>query len=225
MSISQKIEDELFEEKSLLAVYLKSRSYAANRLDQVIRCIAGTTFAAMAIYLWLSKSDLFGIAVKSVSSWTSLGFSYSTQILGFLVAGFTIFSTMTRTEIFIALSHANHDTLGVSQLKFIFLSFLRVFISHIFLIFMCVAITLLKDTSGIYLGSLVDGGLAIFIKKIGVTIFMPTLGYLIISTLLHLKTFLWNLYQSIVIAIAGSATLYELDQQQAARSKSSGSNP
>lgn len=217
MSGAAEIMQELFAEKSLLHVYRNSVSYSENRFDLWVRITALVILCAASVIIIFSKSDLFPIAVKSITSWLSLGFTYSTTILGFLVAGFTIFSTMTRTEVFIALARKRHDTLGVSQLNFIFFSFLRVFILHILLIFACVLVSMLKDSSGIYLSILHDDHLSIAIKKFAVLIILPVIGYLIISTLLHLKTFVWNLYQSIIIAVAGAAVLYELDRAAAKR--------
>ncbi len=215
MSGATEIMKELFAEKSLLHVYRNSRSYSENRFDLCIRIATLVILCAASLILIISAPDLFPIAVKSITSWLSLGFTYATTILGFLVAGFTIFSTMTRTEVFIALARKKHDTLGVSQLKFIFFSFLRVFILHITLIFSCVAVTMLKDSSAVYLSVLHDDRLSILIKKIAVLVILPVIGYLIVSTLLHLKTFVWNLYQSIIIAVTGAAVLYELDRAAA----------
>ncbi len=145
MSGATEIINELFAEKSLLHVYRNSGSYSENRFDLCMRIATLAILCAASLILIISTPDLFPVAVKSITSWLSLGFTYATTILGFLVAGFTIFSTMTRTEVFIALARKKHDTLGVSQLKFIFFSFLRVFILHITLIFACVVVTMLKD--------------------------------------------------------------------------------
>ena len=142
MSGAAEIMKELFAEKSLLHVYRNSGSYSENRFDLSIRVATLVILCATSLVLLISKPDLFPVAVKSITGWLSLGFTYATTILGFLVAGFTIFSTMTRTEVFIALARKKHDTLGVSQLKFIFFSFLRVFILHIVLIFACVVVTM-----------------------------------------------------------------------------------
>jgi hypothetical protein len=212
MTGAAEIMQELFTERSLLHVYRNSGTYSENRFDRCIRIATLVILCAASLTLILSKPDLFPIAVKSITSWLSLGFTYATTILGFLVAGFTIFSTMTRTEVFIALAQKKHDTLGVSQLKFIFFSFLRVFILHIVLIFTCVTVSMLKDSSGIYLSVLHDGHISVTIKQIAVVFILPVIGCLIISTLLHLKTFVWNLYQSIIIAVVGAAVLYELDR-------------
>jgi hypothetical protein len=212
MTGAAEIMQELSAERSLLHVYRNSGTYSENQFDRRIRIATLVILCVASLTLILSKPDLFPIAVKSITSWLSLGFTYATTILGFLVAGFTIFSTMTRTEVFIALAQKKHDTLGVSQLKFIFFSFLRVFILHIVLIFTCVAVSMLKDSSGIYLSILHDDRISVTIKQIAVLFILPVIGYLIISTLLHLKTFVWNLYQSIIIAVAGAAMLYELER-------------
>ena len=143
-----------------------------------------------------------------------MGFNYSITILGFLVAGFTIFATMTKVEIFIALTLTSHKAENVSHIKFIFYSFLRVFINHIMLLFACVSTTMLKDSSSIYLSALsIDSDVSIRIKKIGVILVFPIIGFLVINAILQLKTFVWNLYQSIIVAIAGAITLHEIEKR------------
>lgn len=220
MSGSDAIQKELFEEKSLFDVYRKSASYSQNSFDMTIEIVSGVTLIAISLYVALFHREFFRFSVSAINDWLNLGFTYSVTILGFLVAGFTIFSTMTRTEIFIALAACKHKTIDTSQLKFVFYSFLRVFILHIALLFLCVIVTMLRDTSRIYLGVLSRSSDATLIKEIFVTLLVPVTGYLIISSLLHLKTFVWNLYQSIIIAVAGAAALYELEQASRSRPNS-----
>jgi hypothetical protein len=208
------IASELFQDKSLLAVYWQSSSYAQNTFDKWVKIITVVVLVGLSAYLGYSKTDLFPIAVKSIASWLALGFNYSITILGFLVAGFTIFATMTKVEIFIALTRATHREQNVSHIKFIFYSFLRVFINHIMLLFACVGTTMLKDSSLIYLGLLADGDAVIRIKKIAVAVMLPIIGYLLVNAMLQLKTFVWNLYQSVIIAIAGAITLHETAEKK-----------
>lgn len=215
MSTSDKIAAELFRDKSLLAVYRHSAFYAENRLDRWVKIVSGAMLVCLAIYIAWSRADLYPAAVKSISSWTTMGFDYSITILGFLVAGFTIFSTMTKVEIFIALTLATHKTENVSYIKFIFYNFLRVFINHIALLAICVAITMMRDTSPIYLKLLALDDASIFhVKRAIVVVLFPLLGYVVINAILQLKTFVWNLYQSIILAIAGAVTLHEINQSK-----------
>lgn len=213
MSVTDTIVAELFQDKSLLAVYRHSTSYAVNRLDKWVKAGSATVLVLLAIDVMLSHGDRYATAVKSISSWTAIGFNYSITILGFLVAGFTIFATMTKVEIFIALTMARHKTENVSHIKFIFYSFLRVFINHIILLFACVIIMMMRDASPIYLGLLpFDEPSIISIKRGVVIVIFPVLGYLVINAMLQLKTFVWNLYQSVIVAIAGAVTLHYTDQ-------------
>jgi len=214
MTVSDRISAELFQDKNLLAVYRQSSSYAQNTFDKSVKIVSLVLLVVMSAYLIFSKSDLFPVAVKSISSWVALGFNYSITILGFLVAGFTIFATMTKVEIFIALTQATHKTENISHIKFIFYSFLRVFINHIILLFACVGTTMLKDSSAIYLSAFADGDTIIRIKKAAVMIVLPIVGYLLINAMLQLKTFIWNLYQSVIVAIAGAITLHEIGERK-----------
>ncbi len=215
MSAIDHIESELFKEKGLLSVYLKSNSYGENGFDRTVKSGTGILLTVCSIYLPFSRSDLFTVAGRAVVDWVSLGFTYSITILGFLVAGFTIFATMTKVEMFITLSQIRHKTKDVSQLKFIFYSFLRVFISHIMLLFIAVSISMARDCSPIYLTAMsLSAAKVILSKKIAVLILLPTVGSILISSVLQLKTFVWNLYQSIIVTVAMAAQLYENDRQK-----------
>lgn len=213
MNISDTIAAELFQDKSLLAVYRHSTSYAENRFDKWVKIGSAAVLVLLAIDIFVSNGDRYATAVKSISSWTAIGFNYSVTILGFLVAGFTIFATMTKVEIFIALTVTRHKTENVSHIKFIFYSFIRVFINHIALLFACVIITMMRDASPIYLGLVSSNEPSIIsIKKAAVIVIFPILGYLVINAMLQLKTFVWNLYQSVIVAIAGAVTLHHTNQ-------------
>lgn len=212
MTEPHKIHSELSKEKSLWEVYCASRSYSENRLDRAARLLTAIALLTLSFSCFFVRLDVFPAAARATVNWLNLGFTYAVTILGFLVAGFTIFSTMTRTEIFVALAEQVHPDLQVSQLKFIFHSFIRVFILHILLLMSCILALMLRDMSEIYLSPLSVSD-AILTKKISVVIILPLIGYGLVSALLHLKTFVWNLYQSIIIAIAGAATLLELEQE------------
>lgn len=60
-----------------------------------------------------------------------MGFSFSINTLGFLIAGFTIFATISKPRMMLAMmGHTNKET-GLPTLKYNFFAFMQVFIAYI----------------------------------------------------------------------------------------------
>lgn len=206
--ISQKIAEEFFKDKNLLDIYRKSFTFSETSWDFHVKffCTWILIIGGLAIS---GQNDILPQAQKALEAWQTLGASYGASILGFLIAGFTIFASMTKIEVFIALSLTPHPNFGISWLRFIFYSFLRVFIVHITLLSACVFSVLTKDI-GLFVGaSLSIEDTSGTIRKTWTGVCIVIVGYLLLSSLLHLKTFVWNLYQSILIAISGGVALHE----------------
>lgn len=65
------------------------------------------------LHLTIFPMDALGKLIGQVSD---IGFTLTTAILGFLIAGISIFSTITWPEIFAALAKLDHKGSGISRL-------------------------------------------------------------------------------------------------------------
>lgn len=137
-----------------------------------------------------------------LGQWATLGVNIAVAILGFLIAGFSIFATMTKPELFHLLAKFKANGRPISEFKFVFYNFLHVF-AH-YLLYLAIGVfaavmsqrgsplwyfaNLLRD----HFGSWLD--VAVAIGAAGLVCYT-------VFALLLLKSFLWNLYQAMVFAI------------------------
>jgi hypothetical protein len=83
--------DKLLKEKNLLDIYQSSRGrLSINRFNIILTWFV---FSLLVVYVSTTPENPTLIAEK-VRKLVELGFSFSSGILGFLIAGFTIFATV-----------------------------------------------------------------------------------------------------------------------------------
>lgn len=204
--------DSLFKEKSLFAIYRKSFFLSESGFDTAFKTFTFISIVMFCAYVRLFRAESAYVLFDALDKWSDIGFNYSVQILGFLLAGFTIFATTTNIKVFIGLSKVKSRDRDISQLKFIFFSFIRVFIVHLTVLLSSTVISMLKHINKPLLQIFISDQIRIYnIRSYIVCILCAFLGCFIISALIQLKTFVWNLYQSVVFSIASSATLNSTD--------------
>lgn len=212
----------LFEEKSFWDVYVKARRITGSRFNRYLVRLCFVVLVALVVspdfYPWTSAPGTSAL-IKWVREWADIGVSFTTSILGFLVAGFSIFATITKNELFVALANIpyrkNGKETGISQFKFIFFNFIIVFIHYLAFLSACLFISLLLSEGGLITMtvSALTKELPVVQKSIasfGVVI----MGSWFVSIVLMLKSFIWNLYQSVLLSIASEAELEERKKQE-----------
>jgi hypothetical protein len=205
-------------EKSLWQVYRVARRFKVPVFNTVVRIIilvALTGFCAInEFYFHRSLVTLKDLA-DTVRGWSEAGIGFGSQVLGFLVAGFTIFATLTKPALFIDLARTYRSEAQVSGLKFIFFNFIFVFVHYVAFLFACVVIKMFGSPSGMTTVVLrkVSGGTD-ELKVVVIYAAFIVMGFWFLNLLILLKSFVWNVYQSVVLSI-----VYEGDQidAQAAR--------
>ena len=123
-----------------------------------------------------------------------MGFSYAISILGFLIAGFTIFATLTKPDLLLRMMDKIHEDTGLTYLKYNYFVFIRVFIFYLLI-------------SALYLfGILFCGEDGFVTKLIGlipecgiIKINLIKISYICLTTsmvflVLLLKVFIFNIY-------------------------------
>lgn len=203
-------------EKSLSEVYRKARRVGSTRKNLGVAVLVSIVFCLLAITDWqLSLRVLPLTSLRAlVSQIAEIGFALTTAILGFLIAGFLIFASITRPAIFVGLAKMDHRKTGMSRLQFIFFNFLLVFIH--FLAFLAVSIFLklvlpiapaaidkIQQQTGISAEVVwwASAGLASFL-----------LGWLTFLLML-LKSFVWNIYQAVLVVIITGDQIAELERK------------
>lgn len=150
-----------------------------------------------ALALPLQPSDAIGFA-RSVAN---DGLTFATTLLGFLIAGFTVFATITKPEIFALMARWPEDN-GLTHLQKVFLLFMQVFAHYCAFCLLCVMVKLIAGPKGI--ATLVFGSVNPELKLILGSIAWSILSAWFFYLLLLLPIFIYNMYsmQLVVIDVA-----------------------
>lgn len=196
--------ERLTEDRSLAQVYRKARKVASSRWNTGVGWIVFLALGAVmtAYACWGDPAAVESWTVTGIRQIAETGFAFTSAILGFLIAGFAIFAGVTKPEVFVLLGKLDHPTFGVSQLQFIFYNFLLVFIHFIGFLAVCVFVDVLLHPGGALTG--VVTSMLSFVPNarthvlvLGYSALAGWLGFL----LMLLKSFVWNLYQTIIVSI------------------------
>jgi hypothetical protein len=164
----------------------------------VLTAFASVHFTAPSWAGYLTRFSLH----DTLLAWANVGFTYTATMLAFLLAGFTVFSTITKPGLFAELAQIQHPKSPLTELKFIFFVFMNVFIHYLAFMIVCAVILLFGTANGplVLIGSL--------FKKISVSgfdvlqhSFFVFFGTWFIALLLKLKSFVYSLYSMILIVI------------------------
>ena len=143
--------DNLFTEENLWTIYRQSPGVARRPFNLLIAILSFLFLLAFVIwdrYVFAPSIDAINY-VETIRSWASLGINFSSTILGFLLAGFTVFATITNPRLFVALAKADHNDFPYSELKFAFFSFLNVFVNYLSFLSLVLVIELLGKQEGV----------------------------------------------------------------------------
>lgn len=203
-------QQDLFAEKSFGTLYRTARKHVAvagnNRIAIYVFLAALLPLLAGFSGLWnpVSVSAL----IAGIRSVATLGVGFATSILGFLVSGFALFFAITRSDVLVLLAGVSHDEGDISRLQFILYSFMYVFLQYI---------VFLGATLGIS-ATLMQGSLlvstAIYWRDACPNAFwiLAAIGFSGLAAwltfiLLQLKSFIWNLFQTVLVAITVGADM------------------
>ena len=200
--------ERLTKDKSLVQVYWKARTVATSRWNKHVgRIVFLVVLAGSGLGMISGDAAIVGSAlVSGIRRIAEIGFVFTTAILGFLIAGFAIFASITKPEVFVELAQTDYRDSGISNLQFMFYNFLLVFIH--FIVFLAVTVFIevflypngpLTDAVGFVLSLFPGwGSLALVLA------FSVLAGWLAFLLML-LKSFIWNLYQAVLVSIGLAA--------------------
>jgi hypothetical protein len=196
---------EITKEVDLWDIYVQSRKLPEGRLSKrVAKPFSWAILVILSIYAALSNKPVNELA-NEVRSLADLGFNFSISILGFLVAGFTIFATVTKPNLFIKLAKVKHTKSGLSYLKYTFFVFMYVFIAYLSFTLFCLLIKLLASPSGVISTALIC--LSNYpehidlSKRILAGVGIATLGTWAFHLIILLQSFIFNIYITVMTSI------------------------
>jgi len=188
-------------EKSLWAIYLQARRIPTNRFNAVTTALV---FAAAVTASWLSQGST-AETITAVRDFAILGFNGALTVLGFLVAGFTIFATISNPNMLIRMGGLRHPESGLSWLKFTFFILIRTFVYFLVFAVICYLVIFFGGSRGL-MATLV--GLSPYPENVKFAVgkiafvFIVTFQYFL---LMQLKSFIFNVYHSVVAALRWKA--------------------
>lgn len=192
----------LLEEKSLLQIYKKSRRIPFNSLNFWSTIIVVVMVAIQYCLLDVPIAE----KLKAVRDFSVMAVGITTTVLGFLLAGFTIFATISQPDMLVAMSQHREQKSGLSFLKYNFFIFMRVFIYYMAYAVFCVFILIFAIKGGI-IHFLVN------ISPISHEIIEWLVGFSYVALyggmfflLMQLKSFIYNVYHSVMTAIRWKAS-------------------
>ena len=193
--------EDLTKEKSLWDIYKASRPIPNTKFNRLIT-ISATLLVAAEIFFSKRLTSQYVLEVQQLSS---LGIQIGLSTLGFLIAGFTIFTTISKPRLSISMSQMRHPGLDISYLKKNYFVFMRVFIYYITFCFFCFAMIIAAKPDGlaetiINLSPSAELLKATFSRAAYAT---TIIFYTII--LVQLKSFVFNTYHSVMTALRWEA--------------------
>ncbi|MDV6342740.1 hypothetical protein R2103_13270 [Nitrosomonas sp. Is24] len=181
---------DLTSEKSLWQIYKLSRKIQPSKLHVFIIILTMILLGTNAYFL----EDDISIILNDTRTWASMGFNFSISTLGFLIAGFTIFATISKPEMMLAMmGHINKET-GLPTLKYNFFAFMQVFIVYIVFALIYLLVMILGQKSG-FLANIVNFfPYSSLIKLALIKTSYVIIGSSFVYLLLLLKVFVFNVY-------------------------------
>lgn len=213
-------QESLLAEKSLWQVFKRSPTFWKRKTNALIILLSiciSLLVSALDTYAFYNKDAPSFALDSAINLLAKTGKDYSLTMLGFLLAGFTIFATITKPELFIELAEVPKDK-KTSQLQFIFFSFIGVFVHYLCFLSLCLII---------HIGITDDG----ILSQLYTTLFSPSalhlfslyqLGFWLLTiwftiAVVVLKSFVWNLYQIFLLSIVTEADRLRALQEEADR--------
>jgi len=198
---------ELFEERSLWEVYRKGPSILCNGFNCAILF---TTGALLGVYMFLHYFSILGAALKLdfadlFANWASVGIAFTGTILGFLLAGFAVLFTVLQPQTLVGLHRITRPGQKLSDLKLLLFVFVDVFVHYIAFLFWCTVVLVFGAAKGPadWAGQLLGAWWPGLPSAISHVIFAGW-GTWFVVLVLKLKSFVYNLYQTLLLGAADS---------------------
>ncbi|HLL00295.1 MAG TPA: hypothetical protein VK539_06885 [Myxococcaceae bacterium] len=202
--------DELTKERNLWELFKSSSVLPTSKITERLKLGMITALAAYVSGTGSAGDWGVGEIASTVRAWASEGLSFSSQVIGFVIAGFTVFATMNAREFTLALARHREPTTQHSFLKYVYLSFMRVFMLYIGFIALCLAVRLLGSPGGfvsLFIKILPEAG-QFWAKSLIARASFVLLGSWFWFVVVDLYAFMFNVYHTVM-----SAARWELERK------------
>ena len=196
---------ELTREKKLWDIYLASRRIPFSRFNFISTLVVFILLVLNAAFSRETLPDTINLVREMASS----GFAISLSTLGFLLAGFTIFATVSQPSLLLSMAAVTNEKSGLSYLKHNYFIFLRVFIYYVAFSVFSLCIIIFGHSGGL-IATIINlspnpDPLRFFVVK--ATYVLLFTGYYFL--IMQLKSFIFNIYSSVMTSLRWKAEGHE----------------
>ncbi|MET0012589.1 MAG: hypothetical protein ABW088_02940 [Sedimenticola sp.] len=196
---------DLLSEKKLWDVYVKSRCIPYSRFNVITTFIV---FAALSVNALITTQPIVD-TIDVVRTYSDSGLSVSLSTLGFLLAGFTIFATVSQPSLSLRMAEITRKDSGLSYLKHNYFVFLRVFIFYLAFAIFCLMVITFGHKGGLVpvLVSMTPYPDLVKFTVVKISYVVLFTGYYFL--IMQLKSFIFNIYHAVMTSLRWKAEGYE----------------
>lgn len=192
-------------EKTLFALWRTASKFPKRKFNWVVTALVGLLLVRYSALMWEQPDMLLSLFRKIEAT----GFTFATSILGFLVAGFTVFVTVTKFDMFLNMAKVEKPGTGESVLKYNLSAFMVTFIHYISYVFACFFCELFLQPNGLasvaYQNALTYPSLTSALPTIRTyvaALLLIGFGTWTVYLVMLLKSFIYNVYQVTTTTVA-----------------------
>ena len=194
--------NKLNSEKSLWSLYLTSFKFPNNKFNLLTGIFVAVLLSIYAFTSYSTQSELSFLIRETVK----LGLGLAPSVLGFLIAGFTVFVTVTKIEVFVRMAQVPYEETGESYLKYNLSAFMLAFAHYVAYIAVCVLFTFFLQPNGplqglikYFVGSI--SGNPVLSYKLVTGAALVVFGTWTWHLIMLLKSFIYNTYQVVITTV------------------------
>ncbi len=197
--------NDLTKEKKLWDIYIASRRIPASKFNAWSTFVI---FVALICNAWLTPQPI-NETIGVIRALSDIGLSITLNTLGFLVAGFTIFATISKPSLLLEMAQIPHQESGLSYLKHNYFIFLRVFIYFLTFAAFCLLIIVFGHKGGLIslLVSFSPYAENVKFAIVKITYVLLFTGYYFL--IMQLKSFIFNMYHAVMTSLRWEASNME----------------
>jgi hypothetical protein len=208
---------DLTREKTLFALWRTAFKFPRRAFNWIVTACVALLLARYCALVWDQPQTIMALFRKVETT----GLSFATSILGFLVAGFTVFVTVTRIDMFLEMAKREKRGTGESHLKYNLSAFIVAFVHYVSYVFACLMCELFMQPGGLASVAVANArlypNLASLVPKAQpwvASALLVAFGSWTAYLVMQLKSFIYNVYQVTTTSVA-----YEWVKEDAAAKK------
>lgn len=196
---------DLTKEKKLWDIYVSSNRIPFSRFNLITTILV---LILLVVNSWFTTQSI-AETIELVRKMSDTGLAVTLSTLGFLLAGFTIFATVSQPSLSLRMAEIRHPDSGLSYLKHNYFVFLRVFVYYLMFSIFCLLIIMFGHKGGLVplLAALSPYPNEVKFAVVKASYVLLFTGYYFL--IMQLKSFIFNIYHAVMTSLRWKAEGYE----------------